>query len=87
MEYNIAMDQIAYNFHVNRLKQLIGAKITKIIVDPSGFSDGEFYTGFIVEKGKKKWEIISQSDAEGNDAGWIDITEIDDMKPPKPLRE
>ena len=81
------MDKTAYNYHVNRLKQLIGAKITKIIVDPSGFSHDEIYTGFILEKGNKKWEIISQSDAEGNGAGWITITEIDDMKPPKPIRE
>jgi hypothetical protein len=76
--------KVAIDYHAKRLKQLIGAKITKVIVDPTEFPNG-IYLGFIVEKNKKTWEVIAYSDEEGNSAGSLSIIEVDNTKPPPPI--
>lgn len=66
------------NYLFQMLKPLVGGKIKKIIIDPT--PDGEVYTGFIVEKNKTTYEVLGQRDAEGNGAGFIQITEIANYK-------
>ena len=60
-------------YYFNYLKPLIGGKITKLIVDPT---DEGTYLGFIVEKNKQTFEVVGLSDAEGNGAGHLQITEL-----------
>jgi hypothetical protein len=57
----------------NYLKPLVGAKITKVIVDPS--PEG-VYLGFIVEKKDQTFEILGLADPEGNGPGHIQITKL-----------
>lgn len=67
--------------YIQLLKPLIGGKITKIIVDPTMY--GDTYMGFIVEKGKKIYEVVGQADAEGNGAGFISVTDVTSHIPPQ----
>ena len=66
------------NAYINILKPLIGGKIKKIIVDPT--PNGDVYMGLIVENGKKTYEIVGLSDAEGNGAGHLAVTLISDFR-------
>lgn len=67
-------DLISQKYFFDQLKPLVGGKIKKIIVDPT--PDGELYTGFIVEVGKRTYEVLSLRDDEGNGAGRIQIEEL-----------
>jgi hypothetical protein len=58
------------------VKHLVGGKITQAI---QSFEDGapenyfEDFAGFTVTKGKRKFHVWVQQDAEGNGAGWLQI--------------
>jgi hypothetical protein len=63
--------------YFNYLKPLIGGKIKKIVVDPDKY--GDTYMGLIVENGKRTYEVIANTDPEGNGAGFLQVTKISDF--------
>ena len=60
--------------YARQLLPLLGGKVTQIIVDDSD-PYGNTFMGLIIEVGKKQYQVIGLSDAEGNGACFLEIVE------------
>ena len=62
--------------YIKQMKPLHGGKVKHIIVDQT--PHGEVYMGFVIENGKRTYEVLALTDPEGNGAGFLSVEKISD---------
>lgn len=70
----------ARNWHLDRLRPLIGATVERIAIDDN--DPDETYCGLLLRlRDGRAMQVIAMRDAEGNGAGFFDIRERRELAP------